>query len=419
MDVHGLQSALLQRRGYAAHEGRFAAAGSPLEDDQIVKPCVEELVIQPIKTLRAVRAEEKMRLFHGPPPMVLVSISTYARRRVHVCVDGKCFAQKGKAPVTDAFPLIFSDAEQLALLRRELLLGEHAGVQQRFVLLELLHGARRAARLRGGRGLRRGGGAGLRRAGGDKLHQVARKGVQLVDLLVVLVQEGVHARIVVVKLRRVQLVAVGFPIGMVQLQLHHELTERRGLAELGLMELQLALTLAPLLVGAVEILHALGLHDALIVASLQLELLDTRCEQTDALGVFALGADKTGGRAGKERFLVLRDAEGLERGLFKHNGALVVLQAEESVGHIKHQLRVERAEAEAVLGMEALAQHLIFVVKIYVAAEIVERHAVQHAVRQVDLLVAFLADGHALDLGRQQAGRRVAADGAGLLIIAE
>ena len=64
--------------------------------------------------------------------MVLVSISTYARRRVHVCVDGKCFAQKGKAPVTDAFPLIFSDAEQLALLRRELLLGEHAGVQQRF-----------------------------------------------------------------------------------------------------------------------------------------------------------------------------------------------------------------------------------------------------------------------------------------------
>ena len=206
---------------------------------------------------------------------------------------------------------------------------------------------------------------------------------------------------------------------MVQLQLHHELTERRGLAELGLMELQLALTLAPLLVGAVEILHALGLHDALIVASLQLELLDTRCEQTDTLGVFALGADKTGGRAGKERFLVLRDAEGLERGLFKHDGALVILQAEESVGHIKHQLRVERAEAEAVLGMEALAQHLIFVVKIYVAAEIVERHAVQHAVRQVDLLVAFLADGHALDLGRQQAGRRVAADGAGLLIIAE
>lgn len=134
---------------------------------------------------------------------------------------------------------------------------------------------------------------------------------------------------------------------------------------------------------------------------------------------FALSADKTGGRAGKERFLILRDAEGFERGLFKHDGALVILQAEESVGHIKHQLCVERAEAEAVLGMEALAQHLIFVVKFYVAAEIVERHAVQHAVRQVDLLVAFLADGHALDLGRQQAGRRVAADGAGLLIIAE
>ena len=104
------------------------------------------------------------------------------------------------------------------------------------------------------------------------------------------------------------------------------------------------------------------------------------------------------------------------RALFKQDGALVVLQAEESVGHIKHQLRVERTEAEAILGMEALAQHLIFVVKIYVAAEIVERHAVQHAVRQIDLLVAFLADGHALDLGRQQAGRRVAADGAGLEI---
>ena len=149
MDVHGLQPALLQRRGRPAHEGRFAAAGRPLENDQIVKPCVEELVIQPIKTLRAVRAEEKMRLFHGPPPMVLVSISTYARRRVHVCVDGKCFAQKGKAPVTDAFPLIFSDAEQLALLRRKLLLGDDAGVEQRLILLELLNGVRRSAGLCG------------------------------------------------------------------------------------------------------------------------------------------------------------------------------------------------------------------------------------------------------------------------------
>ena len=65
------------------------------------------------------------------------------------------------------------------------------------------------------------------------------------------------------------------------------------------MELQLALTLAPLLVGAVEILHALGLHDALIVASLQLELLDARREQTDALGVLLSAQNKAGGRAGK------------------------------------------------------------------------------------------------------------------------
>ena len=123
-----------------------------------------------------------MRMLHGPPPMVLVSTSTYARRRVPCLTVGKCFAQKGKAPVTYAFPLIFSDAEQLALLRRKLLLGDDAGVAQRFVLLELLNGVRRSAGLRGGSRLR-GTRSGLRCAGGNELHQVTREGVQRVDLI--------------------------------------------------------------------------------------------------------------------------------------------------------------------------------------------------------------------------------------------
>ena len=50
MDVHGLQSALLQRRGHAAHEGRFAAAGAALENDWVVELCIKELFIQPVKT---------------------------------------------------------------------------------------------------------------------------------------------------------------------------------------------------------------------------------------------------------------------------------------------------------------------------------------------------------------------------------
>ena len=165
MDVYALQPALLHRRGRAAHKGRFAAAGRPLENDQVVELCIKELVIQPIKTLRAVRAEEKMRLFHGPPPMVLVSISTYARRRIHVCAAVKLLDANKKSARLGRFSYAFSDAEQLALLRRKLLLGDDAGVEQRFVLLELLNGVRRSAGLRGGSRLR-GTRSGLRRAGG-------------------------------------------------------------------------------------------------------------------------------------------------------------------------------------------------------------------------------------------------------------
>ena len=65
MDVYALQSALLQRRGRAAHEGRFAAAGAALENDQVVELCIKELFIQPVKTLRAVRAEEEMCMLHA------------------------------------------------------------------------------------------------------------------------------------------------------------------------------------------------------------------------------------------------------------------------------------------------------------------------------------------------------------------
>ena len=150
MDVHGLQSALLQRRGHAAHEGRFAAAGAALENDQVVELCIKELFIQPLKTLRAVRAEEKMRMLHGPPPMVLVSTLTYVRRRVHVCAAVKLLDANKKSARLGRFSHAFSDAEQLALLRRKLLLGDDAGVEQRLILLELLNGVRRSAGLRRG-----------------------------------------------------------------------------------------------------------------------------------------------------------------------------------------------------------------------------------------------------------------------------
>ena len=120
-------------RGRAAHEGRFSAAGSPLENDQIIKPCVEELVIQPIKP-SALFAPRKNASVSYPPPMVL---SFY----LNSCAAASMFARaenvlrKRKSARHGRFFFDFSDAEQLALLRRELLLGEHAGVQQRFVLL--------------------------------------------------------------------------------------------------------------------------------------------------------------------------------------------------------------------------------------------------------------------------------------------
>ena len=171
MDEYALQPALLHRRGRAAHKGRFAAAGAALENDQVVELCIKELFIQPVKTLRAVRAEEEMCMLHGPPPMVLVPTSTYARRRIHVCAAVKLLDANKKSARLGRFSHAFSDAEQLALLRRKLLLGDDAGVEQRLILLELLNGVRRSAGLRGGSRLR-GTRSGLRRAGGNELHQV-------------------------------------------------------------------------------------------------------------------------------------------------------------------------------------------------------------------------------------------------------
>ena len=90
-----------------------------------------------------------MRMLHGPPPMVLVSTLTYVRRRVHVCAAVKLLDANKKSARLGRFSHAFSDAEQLALLRRKLLLGDDAGVKQRLILLELLNGVRRSAGLRG------------------------------------------------------------------------------------------------------------------------------------------------------------------------------------------------------------------------------------------------------------------------------
>ena len=81
--------------------------------------------------------------------MVLVSTLTYVRRRVHVCAAVKLLDANKKSARLGRFSHAFSDAEQLALLRRKLLLGDDAGVKQRLILLELLNGVRRSAGLRG------------------------------------------------------------------------------------------------------------------------------------------------------------------------------------------------------------------------------------------------------------------------------
>ena len=81
--------------------------------------------------------------------MVLVSTLTYVWRRVHVCAAVKLLDANKKSARLGRFSHAFSDAEQLALLRRKLLLGDDAGVEQRLILLELLNGVRRSAGLRG------------------------------------------------------------------------------------------------------------------------------------------------------------------------------------------------------------------------------------------------------------------------------
>ena len=82
------------------------------------------------------------------------------------------------------------------------------------------------------------------------------------------------------------------------------------------------------------------------------------------------------------------------------------------MGLIHIQRAAPKTNMKLIAALKLTLKSLVFLKRGEVLPEIGEGHPVHCAVRQVDLVGTFLTDGLVLDPGCQQAGRRVAADGA-------
>ena len=89
------------------------------------------------------------------------------------------------------------------------------------------------------------------------------------------------------------------------------------------------------------------------------------------------------------------------------------------MGLIQKHGAAPKADVEAVSGGKLGLQGLIILKIDEILLEVRQGHLVHGPVGQIDLAVTFLADGLAVDLRGQQPGRRIAADRAELLIVAE
>ena len=149
------------------------------------------------------------------------------------------------------------------------------------------------------------------------------------------------------------------------------------------------------------------------------EAVDAGRQRGGSVGHVAAVAEQAVFLPHKQGIGVLRDAEGLQGRCLKDQRTVIGLEPQKAVLPVHQQRAAEQAEAEAVALLESLLQSFILRIEIHVLSQLIQRHLIQRAVRQVDLGGALLAQGHVLHLCGQQAGRRIAADGAKLLIVGE
>lgn len=135
-------------------------------------------------------------------------------------------------------------------------------------------------------------------------------------------------------------------------------------------------------------------------------------------GNVAGGALQRTAAAFKQGAAILGNAEGLQLLALK-DPAAVLLHAEQAVGLIQKHRAAPKADVEAVSGGKLGLQGLIVLKIDEILLEVRQGHLVHGPGGQIDLAVALLADGLAVDLCGQQPGRRIAADRAELLIVAE
>ena len=243
--------------------------------------------------------------------------------------------------------------------------------------------------------------------------------MQLLRLLPVGPQVILGPGIVPVKFRGGDLLVKGLPIGVVQRQLNTELLDRGGHVEPGPVEivgpLPLPAFLVSLVYAAAQALHGLS---ALKLLLFHVEPGDGVRHGVHPGGNVAGGALQRTAAAFKQGAAILGNAEGLQLLALK-DPAAVLLHAEQAVGLIQKHGAAPKADVEAVSGGKLGLQGLIVLKIDEILLEVRQGHLVHGPGGQIDLAVALLADGLAVDLRGQQPGRRIAANRAELLIVAE
>ena len=260
---------------------------------------------------------------------------------------------------------------------------------------------------------------GLTGLGVHHVHQLFGQLVQLLRLLPIALHVICRPGVVPVKFRAGNFLVKGLPIGVVQLDLDAELLHRGGHVELGAVQvvvpLPLPALLRGLLSGPVQALHGLPPLEHLLF---HVELGDLGGKGIHLGGHLAGVALQGAAGALIQGAAVLRDSDGLDV-LALEGPAHAVLYAEQAVLLVHIDGAAPKADVEAIGLLKLLLESLVLLKGGQILLEIGERHVVDGPGGQVHLGVALLADGLPFDLGGQQPGGGVAADGAELLLVTE
>ena len=103
----------------------------------------------------------------------------------------------------------------------------------------------------------------------------------------------------------------------------------------------------------------------------------------------------------------------------QHQRAIITLQPQQPVLPVQYQHIGQKAKAVTVRFGKGQPRPLVLVIKGHILPQILQRHALQRAGGQVDLVGAVLAQRHILHLGGQQTGRRPAAQRTKFFLVAE